>query len=375
MDTEIIKGHHQFYDRPEKIFLRLKQRNEFYPRSYFQGGHEFEILFQTKEHEELDLYEQLPLPKEFEEYFEQGKNKFHERNDHVLIIDHRLETHQKVLPELSGNDYYIKITDNIQNMEEDLPRFLPIIICYQMQAESEDHTEEEKQLMNGISSFITLMETINRTKDYHPYILIFNDASRGKAYQKAHNYDRILVNKKDFEIHHLEMVVRGFQSNTSPNNGPNNNSDQKVLFLKPPDPLTLLEVEKDIVIHLLSENKMVFSSDAEMGVYSTFRIPSPLNLYVTVIPTEQSVVIPKAKGKLYLGLLCSTSEVEKMELRRLVNLLIQVESSSDEPLEFKTSLELREDRIKQMQEELVKEREEQEEDYKEKKKKNEEDED
>ena len=146
------------------------EENSFLPRSYFSYSSTLKI-------NELEL-EPLSIDEAFE------------RNDPALIIDSRVNTICSLIKELNVNNRYIKISDRFEECEALIPTFKPNLICFQMEVEPEDAQGDDRSRMNGPYSFNKLIQSVKSIADYNPFILVFSEESRSKAYQKAHSYEK-----------------------------------------------------------------------------------------------------------------------------------------------------------------------------------------
>ena len=158
-----------------------------------------------------------------------------------------------------------------------------------------------------------------------------------------------MVNKKSFALDYVTMIVNEFQKNKPVG------TDTK--YLIPPDERTLFNIHNKIVLTSISENKVTFLFAGTLKDFATLRIPDPLNIYVTVIPSNLPTEGVPAGHNHYTGLISNTSEKEKMELRKLVNLLIKLNLDEESPLILKSVKELTEDGIesKSLELEIIRE--------------------
>ena len=155
---------------------------------------------------------------------------------------------------------------------------------------------------------------------------------------------KILVNQKPFELKYLNLIMDGFQAN---HKGPEN-----TLFLKSPSKETLFEIQDEVILTSISENNVTFLSPREIAPYTTFKIPSPLSLFITMVPLNQN--LENKKGLIhYFGLVSCTNEEDKMQIRKLVNILIKLDIEDTETFKLKSVDELREDILNEESERII----------------------
>ncbi len=344
-ENDCIEATLNFDESLSLKFFKVIQNSYFLPRSCFSSSAKLKILYEGDADLKSEVVGKLSSKKDVINFLANIKPQSYLRNDPALIIDNRPDTLANLIYELNVNNRYIKITNSYSDFEDQFSIFLPQIICFQMDLETEDMAEDDCLRVNGPTTFNLLIQKIKSISGYDPYILVFHEKSRNQAYRKAHSYEKIIVNKKSFELNYLSMIIDEFQKN-HPVSG-------DVIYLKPPDPKTIIKIHKELIITSISENQLTFLYEGDLNTYSTFKLSDPLNIYVTIIPSDQ-VLESKKSHKHYLGLITNTSEEEKMELRKLVNLLIKVELSEGETFTLKSVRDLREDIIKSKTLELKK---------------------
>jgi hypothetical protein len=330
-ENDLVEGGFNF-KRLNLRYFKVQQKNSFLPRSYFSNTYELSIQFNPNS-EDVSR-DKLTNGVLYDRYLHKVRGKALLRNDPVLVFDRRVETFSDLIHELNVNNRFIKISDSVQDMAPQIKIFRPEIICYQMEEEKNTLSEEENLSFIGRASFTKLLATVKSIPNYNPYLVVFNDRSRSKAYRKAYGHDKIIVNKKDFDLEYLYMLLEEYQKANEP--------VKEQYFFRPPDKTTLFSVFDNIVITSLSENKINFIYNGVLNDYTTFRVFGALNIFVTVVP-QQGNPIKKSGGLEYCGLVTNTDESDRMELRKLVNLLIQMNSSPENPLVLKSVKDLRED--------------------------------
>jgi hypothetical protein len=238
---------------------------------------------------------------------------------------------------MNVNSQFIKVSNTYQNIEAQFKTFKPQIICYQMQQESDDMADDDRLRINGIVTFNLMLNHIRSIANYNPFVLVFNQSSRSQAYRKAYNYDKIIVNKKPFELDYLAMLMDEYQSHSK--------ASDEVKYLKPPDKNTTVEINSHIILTSISENIVTFLFEGELPPYSTFKVSDPLNIYITVVPNETALET-KPNYSYYHGFISNTNEEDKMKLRKLVNILIKAELAESEIIALKSVEDLQEDIIR-----------------------------
>lgn len=349
-EGDIIEAKQYLVGDNKLKFFRIIQTDCFYPRSFFKKTLQLENIFEENKYG-VDFVGKLFTQNEYQLIFNQlcGDDIFL-RNDAALIIDSRLMTHYKLFDELNRFNRFIKITQNFRGFEDYFNKFLPQIICFQMEPEEESSDDNELFSKNGKTAFARVITKVKSQVGYTPYIIVFNEKSRGQAYQKAYNYSKIMTFPNNFKVSFLKMMMDEYQSHI--------NNDHSTKYISPPSKNALFEITKQITITSLSENKITFLFKGNLDYFTSFRIYGPLNIFVTVVPQLEREKISHGV-KEYLGLISYTNEKEKMELRQLVNLFMGLDRNSDETLEFLSADELREDIIRAKNKELQRLRKEQ----------------
>jgi hypothetical protein len=316
--------------------FKVSKLNSFLPRSYFPYTAQLKIIF-NQQGLKLKSEKDITSEKDFQKFYKKLQHNVFNRNDPALILDHRLETFVSLIGEMNVNSQFIKVSNTYQNIEAQFKTFKPQIICYQMQQESDDMADDDRLRINGIVTFNLMLNHIRSIANYNPFVLVFNQSSRSQAYRKAYNYDKIIVNKKPFELDYLAMLMDEYQSHSK--------ASDEVKYLKPPDKNTTVEINSHIILTSISENIVTFLFEGELPPYSTFKVSDPLNIYITVVPNETALET-KPNYSYDHGFISNTNEEDKMKLRKLVNILIKAELAESEIIALKSVEDLQEDIIR-----------------------------
>lgn len=325
-------------------YYKVEEKNCFIPKSYFKHTYGLKILFPGDEDLNSEIVGEMTTKEQFSRIFNGFRQSEFTRNDHALIIDSRVETISELVFELNKSNKFVKLANSYLQFEEQLKLFRPQIICYQMQVVPSDASDEEKLNYNGVESFNRLIQSIKSTIDYTPYIIVFNDRSRSEAYRKAYSYEQLLTNTSSFELKYLNILMDNLQKHYE--------VKLDTVYLSPPNKNTIFEIQDEIIITSLSENKMTFYYKGELDEFTTLRIGRPLNIYLTVVKLPEEL---PAEGDLkqYFAIISNTNEKEKMEIRRLVNILMKLELEAGEEFVLKSVKDLQEDIIQKKVKELI----------------------
>lgn len=312
----------------------VKKESSFAPRSYFNFGIECSSLEEAESvlNFKTDLFETVI-----------------QSNTSFLLFDNRLEIFEPLASYLSETESYVRWADKLIVCEDFITSRKPQVILYQMEVEPADLNAGELLNYNGATTFEALIRIVKAISDYKPYILVFNERSRSQAYRKVFDYKNIVVNRKPFEIGHLEMVVESYsrQRGEGGDYVPKSKENQFV------------SLESTIKIHSLSEKYLTFSCEKTLQTFVTFKLKTPtFTVLVTVIPSFEGDPV-----NTYTGLVSSASETEKQEVRRLVNMLLELELSPTEEFLFKSADQLQDDVIQEKKNELKLLRKEREEEF------------
>lgn len=327
----------QFKNFPEYKHTRFKvvSTESFQPRSLFS----YSSSIRPIDEDENYLSNNIPY-KEIEGTYP--------RNERILVIDNRDETFKKLIPYLNTKENNLNITDTLDDYQVKLKKLIPQIIFYQMQEEADDLDPEEVSRLNGPTSFQKLVFLINQIPGYNPYILIFNENSRTRAYRKAFRYDAMITNSNNFKLSHIEFILKGYMKNKP--------LDSNRSYFFSPDKRTVALIELEITITSLSEHYITFLYEENLQHFSSLRLNTPsFSTYLTIIPPTRELE-KKGTQSHHMAILTNTSEKEKMEIRKLVNMMLKL--AIDEKTEFslRSVDELRSEIILAKKEELDEQR-------------------
>ncbi|MCY4644066.1 MAG: hypothetical protein OXB88_05555 [Bacteriovoracales bacterium] len=343
-------------------YFKVIKTNKLYPQSCFPHSARLKILFKGDPNLDSEIVGEMTSQKDFSKFLTNMKKNTPQRDDRFLIIDSRLKTFSGLIQKLNSNNYFIKICNSYLDFEKSLLNFSPQIIYFQIDPIPENAKKDEILKLNSTEALSKLIQRTKLDHNYSPYIFVFNDKSKTHAYRKAYGYKNIVVHEKPFELKYLFLTAVEYQKFYT------EQDSSSLIHLKPFDERNLIEIDGEILITDISENQIIFLFKGKLDEFSTFKIGNPLNVHVTIIPSDPPKLGREGYNR-YIGLISNSDEKDKKELRKLTNLLIKFEFSKDKAFAIKSVHDLREETLKAKAIELEKMRTRQKIEYERKKKK------
>lgn len=235
------------------------------------------------------------------------------------------------------------------------------------QAQKKDEKDEEKEedlcMKNGETALRTIMGTIQKLKNYTPFLVIFNCRISSVALQKEFNYPQIMVYPHPLDFEMVNNMASIFKKKlekkkeeeqkprTMLDKGKRKKGDNpKNAILKSTD-LTKTSAKLIHRAKLLtaSESNVMLESPKPLPLWSVHKIEiDKLEMYVTIVPRNDNKDI--SEKNTYKGLIHALGENEKKSLRRFVNSIFFRKLEEEKKKDLGQFKELNEKKAQEMEE-------------------------
>lgn len=302
-------------------------------------------------------------------------NEANEKKTKVLIIDPSMSFLSRLSKPLDQYPCHIRCqTDLDPEMNyNDIEKIMPDIIAIKYLDERvylredgkpEDDLEvlqdkirkEESKATRQIEYIVKKIKSIG---GHTPFILIFRCSNySSKAFQDTFEYQLLITNPDDVDINIILKMSTIFETKQKQKIEKDINDRiltlrkkdpvkygrltkasliEQNFFLKKSDNMSFASLKREITITAMTESELVLLSDEEL-VLTNYRLDSPFNMYIRLIPQDGQLYIKDGGSKRYLALIHGIGETEKKELRRYVNeifLAVKIEGREKEELAFR----------------------------------------
>ncbi len=274
------------------------------------SGQKIDDTKETEEREELIAQ----AKKRMLDWILAEKPKSRPKTLKTLVIDKELTLYNDQ-PLTDSHDFVIRVQPFLVKFKQELTRYLPQMIAYNMEEIDPEELEANQDLahmFNEGKNLQYLIKVIKSIGDYRPFVIVFNTEHETAKLQSVLKYKQILGHR---DVISSELVVKMAEILRKKYFGEEDPFGENVMVLDKSSDASYAEFESAITIVGCSENDIYFNCDKELAHGTVFKLNMPAEMYVTV--TE-----PPGKAKVggdYYGVIHGIGEEEKKELRRHIN--------------------------------------------------------
>jgi hypothetical protein len=117
------------------------------------------------------------------------------------------------------------------------------------------------------------------------------------------------------------------------------------VYLRKTSPASVAEILTKIEVIKISETDVIFRTEEPLEIGTNLHLAHPVNMYINVRPPKGQV-----KGNEYHGLIHGLGEIQKKELRRLVNSIFFRDHDAQIQAETEEFIKLNEAKLKEKEE-------------------------
>ncbi len=290
----------------------------------------------------------------------QGENS---KSTKVFIVDRNNNIYLQVKEKLEKMPYSFRTQTYIKNIEGELRKHMPHIICYRIEEKSDyDKKREEykmaqeellknkeitaiqelpeREQFNSFKNLKTIVEVINSIDKYDPFIVIFGESRRNSETCKQElGYKKVIALKNEIDFKLIVNLADKFslkakeQDNAEYVERLNMLKKQnynryarttiedlkpKKVFFKKSDKRSWMLFHHKVILKEINEAEIYIQSDRELPLYTSFKIDDPVHYYITIVPHIKNNLWEKEQG-VYRGLIHVITETEKAKLRQHIN--------------------------------------------------------
>ncbi|MDB9786917.1 hypothetical protein OAB57_02325 [Bacteriovoracaceae bacterium] len=323
------------------------------------------------------LYAQLL--REEKEYNERTKNMVQRRSDwiskatensspkrtKILVVEKKLSILFQGDKLLDQYPFAIRIISQISECDDEITRFFPGIIAFcleyteddsiylkditsveELKSKISESTEAERCptqapyldicltppviSINGIISLKKLVMKIKNIATYSPIIMIFSSKEKTELLKSYLDYDHLICVSDDISLETLSKLAESYKVNKGRDTTHDRNLSMSKIenryYFDKFDPQSIISYPFNINVISISEVDIRFTSKIPLNPYINIYIKDPIGFNITVVPWDPQS--SDAEENQYYGLISGVTEVQLMEIRRLVNKLIGKKSNS-----------------------------------------------
>jgi len=241
----------------------------------------------------------MPIRQDVKDWTVRQKANVEPKRLKVLVIDETLEVFQEYLQHVENFKHTINFQTRLTKDFYQIRRSRPHLILFHFQ-----------KFGNNKKVLVQVVQEIKKFNNYNPAIIVFNYHDNSEVLKNVLGYESIICSHErvalDLAMKMAKLLNEKFHIT---------DSEEKV-FLESSDPASFATCIREGEIIKFNESEMMFSSKLTIPMWTTFILEKPLKALITVIPMRTKETSAK---KVYRALINGIGEIEKNELRRLVN--------------------------------------------------------
>jgi hypothetical protein len=255
----------------------------------------------------------------FKEWFEEElAPKSDPQNVKILIIDHRLESIKTSKQWIEETLYSIQLKINVQDLEDHLKHFRPILIAFNYEVapeQNEDGSEIEPLDYNDSNALKSLIQNIQSIEDYAPYIITFNDqGSACKKVQQELGLGTLMASQDKID---LNTIIKFAQVYENKNKEKIENEQKGKVYMNKDDEMALVQFKHVIQIVNVNEVAFEFTSKLPFQLYQTYQLEEPVETYFTIVPHRPNSQFAN-DSHCYRALFHSYNDEQKKAIRKFI---------------------------------------------------------
>jgi len=224
----------------------------------------------------------------------------------VLVVDRGLCFYRQS-ERVDRYGYAIRCQPFLKDPVTELDTQRPLVVAFALDIE-----KPAEGPVNDMTSLQKLAEVCRQHHGGKPYIVVFNAANAAsKQLQQDLSYPNSMAYDGEISVEVLLKLAALFDKKLKVEQPAPR--DPVTIFLKKSSPLSIAEVEGEIVLKKLSETDVVFTSAIPFAPGTVLRFEKPFEGYVTV------ATHPQQKPPSYYAFINGLGEEQKKSLRRHIN--------------------------------------------------------
>lgn len=310
-----------------KNFKMLRQINDNYYYNYLNSSDfafDFEVKLEEKDDgkkKKASFWEKAEAEQEkekIEKFFKLYEERNFPKRTKLLIIDKLLRIFNIAPMPLDEYPYSIRVVKGIDEEGEVIKRMKAGIICYSC--------PEGKEGILG-----TIMSSIKSVSGYEPFVFVFHSSWTSEQLQQHYSYQRVMATKGNFELEDLINFCESYSKSDgrakSHSQKISYHNQEKRMYIDKNKPESYVEYEFEVKVEEISETHLKFKCQEVLPLWSTYKLNHPIQLYMTI---AKEISRSDEEGE-YMAFLHGIGELERAELRKIVNKTIYDVQHKGEP--------------------------------------------
>lgn len=267
------------------------------------------LLNEMKEVEKQDIMNDMAKRKEMFEPIRENILKWIRHNRvsrdpkklKILVVDETLDLFKELDKKHQSFRYSINFQTHLGENSQVIFRYTPHLIAFNF---------SDKR--NQLEDFNRMMSSILQIKNYHPYVLAFGIKAENATQLAEKNYQNVITYPESIGTNMLLDMAGKLDDKL------HITEKNKKVFVKATDKFSRIHIKRELKVVSMTESILYFESKHEIPMWTVFRVNSPPEFLITVVPHINEGKFSKEKDT-YRALINFTGEHEKAQLRTLIN--------------------------------------------------------
>ncbi len=251
-----------------------------------------------------------PIRSAIDEWIDEKSIESKPKQLKTMIIDDTLT----LMKEVIDNNAYFPYALNFQTVllgdYYQIPRSMPHLIVIN---QSERNSEEV------IHSIINKVKNI---EEYEPFIIVCSSDLNQEEVRRKTLYQKILCYKGIVSIENLKAMALKIEPTMA-------KVDSKRIYFRSENDNSTMYLKCDFEVVSFSESVLYLKSNIEIPMWTVFVVKKPISVLITVVPHKEGSEYQNEEN-VYRCLINGTGEIEKAQVRQLVNSSIGEELKEEE---------------------------------------------
>jgi hypothetical protein len=277
-------------------------------KTYKECKNNPEKLEELGKGEEEDILEDMkrrktfygPTKKLIDKWVEDRKGKTEPKKLKVMIIDESLEILKGLKGKVDNFLYSLNFQTFLMGDNYQILRTMPHLIVF--------HVSER----NSLDVLENIIQKINSIDDYHPYLLVKGSDICTEDLRDKYSYEHLMSVGKEINLDTIISI------SDSLNKKHHITDAGEKVFFRHSDKESIIFLKRNVKVLGLTESILYFHSEVEIPMWTVFRVEKPIKMYLTVVPHREGGEF-STEGNCYRSLINGVGELEKAEIRRLIN--------------------------------------------------------
>lgn len=264
---------------------------------------------ELKDIEKIEIIEDMdrrkknyaPTKKRIDEWIKDNQGYVKPKKVKIMVVDDSLEILNALKGTIESLPYTLNLQTVLLNDYYQISRTMPHLIVLKVSKKNNDDTISE------------IIATIKKIEEYEPYILLFCSDKDTQHWRNELSYEQVLSSTSEIELGQIKSLGQMLESRVEGIHLKNR------VFLHASDKKSTMFLKRNVKILGMTESILYLESPVEIPMWTIFMVRKPIKMLLTIVPHKDSGAFAN-QANCYRCLINGVSEIEKAEIRRMINL-------------------------------------------------------